>query len=131
MRWWISGLIGGTVLSGATMSNDVTALIRGIDGPTPWADIFGVVVATFCMGFLGGVMVWSGKGLHRRFGAAGDALIGMAVMLAFFVCCMLLFAPELLGPKLRDGGFAMLGMASLLGAIGGVWFGHDIDDEET
>jgi len=52
MRWWISGLIGGTVLLGATMSNAVTALIRGIDGPTPWADIFGLSSPPFAWAFL-------------------------------------------------------------------------------
>ncbi len=131
MRWWESGLIGGIVLSGTTAFNAGKALVGGIDGPVPWTDIFGVVAATFGMGFLCGVMVWSGKDLHRRFGAAGDALVGMAVMLVFFACCMLLFAPELLGPKLRNDGLLMLTVATVAGAIGGIWFGHDIDDEAS
>lgn len=131
MRWWESGLIGGVVLSGTTAFNAVNAFVGDVDGPTPWVDIFGVVAATFCMGFLCGIIAWSGKGLHRRFGAAGDALVGMAVMLAFFTCCILLFAPELFGPKWLDGGLPMLGVAMLFGAVGGIWFGHDIDDETS
>ena len=128
MRWWEGGLIGGIVLSGTTVFNALGAYVGGMDGPAPWTGIFGVVAATFGMGFLCGVVVWSGKGLHRRFGAVGDALIGMVVMLVFFACCMLLFAPELLGPK-RDDGLLMLGVAAVAGAVGGIWFGHDIDEE--
>lgn len=131
MRWWESGLIGGVVLSGMTAFNAAKALIGGIDGPMPWAETSGVVAATFGMGFLCGVIVWSGKGLHTRFGSIGDALVGMAAMLAFFACCMLLFAPELFGPKFRDDGLLMLGVATLAGAIGGIWFGHDIDEETS
>jgi len=132
MRWWQCGLIGSIVLSGTTACNAVTALLHGrIDGPTPWGEILGVLVATFAMGFLCGVIVWSGRGLHRRFGAVGDAVVGMAVMLAFFVCCMVLFAPELLGSKLHDGGLAMLGMAVLIGAVAGIWFGHDLDEDAS
>jgi hypothetical protein len=128
MRWWEAGVIGGAVLAFATVVNVVKALIGGIADAVGWSGTVGVVVATFGMGFVCGVIAWSGKGLHRRLGAVGDALVGMAVMLAFFTCCMLLFAPELLGAKLRDGGL-MLGVAAVAGAIAGIWFGHDLDDE--
>jgi hypothetical protein len=129
MRWWECGLIGGIVLSGATVANAIKAAFGWLDSPVPWGDAIEVAVAVFFMGFLCGVIAWSGKGLHRRLGAIGDALVGVAVMVAFFVCCMLLFAPELLGAKLHDGGLLMLGIATLIGAIGGVWFGHDPDTE--
>jgi hypothetical protein len=35
---------------------------------------------------------------------AGDAIVGLAVMVAFFVSCMLLFEPEMLGAKFWNGG---------------------------
>ena len=128
MRWWEAGLIGGTVLSVATVANAIKAVLGGIHG-MPWDEVFSVAIVVFFMGFLCGVIAWSGRGLHQRLGAIGDALVGMAVMVAFFSCCMLFFAPELLGAKLRDGGLQMFGMAALIGVIAGVWFGHDLDDE--
>ena len=119
-----------TVLSIATAVNVVKALIRG-DDAFRWSEVSGVALAVFFMGFLCGVIAWSGKGLHKKFGAIGDALVGMAVFIAFFTCCMLLFAPELLGAKLHDGGLPMLGVAALAGVIAGIWFGHDLDDETS
>ena len=52
-------------------------------------------------------------------------------MVTFFTCCILLFSPELLGAKFVDTGLLVLGIAVLMGAIGGVWFGHDLDNEAS
>ncbi|MDR7070962.1 CHASE2 domain-containing sensor protein [Pseudoxanthomonas japonensis] len=130
MRWWECGMIGGIVLSGATVANAISAILGGVRDVI-WTDVFGVALTVFFMGFLCGVVAWSGKGLHQRLGAIGDALVGAAVMVAFFTCCILLFSPELLGAKFVDTGLLVLGIAVLMGAIGGVWFGHDLDNEAS
>jgi hypothetical protein len=129
MRWWECGLIGGIVLSGTTVVNAVKAIVGG--RTVPFGELLSVAIVVFFVGFLCGVIAWSGRGLHQRLGAVGDALVGAAVMVAFFICCMFLFAPELLGAKLHDGGLLMLGIAALAGVIGGIWFGHDLDDEPS
>ena len=123
-------MIGGIVLSGATVANAISAILSGVRDVI-WTDVFGVALAVFFTGFLCGVVAWSGKGLHQRLGAIGDALVGAAVMVAFFTCCILLFSPELLGTKFVDTGLLVLGIAVLIGAIGGVWFGHDLDNEAS
>jgi hypothetical protein len=129
MRWWQFGLFGGVVLSLATAVKALRALAGGALGATTWGEAAAFAAAIFGMGFLSGIIVWAGKGLYRRLGMAGDALVGLAVMVAFFTCCMLLFAPEMLGAKFSSGGAPMFGMAVVLGLIGGAWFGHDLRKE--
>jgi hypothetical protein len=50
-------------------------------------------------------------------------------MVAFFVSCMLLFEPEMLGAKFWNGGAPMLGLAVGIGLIGGAWIGRDLRKE--
>src|SRR5690349_3367799 len=114
-RWWQFGLFGGLVLSLATAAKVVHALIRGAAGNTGSGEALGFAVAIFGMGFLCGVIVWAGRGLHRRIGLAGDAIVGLAVMFAFLICCMLVFQPDMLGPRFSSGGAPMLGVAVLMG----------------
>lgn len=78
------------------------------------------------MGFLCGVLAWAGKGLSRRFGMAGEALVGAVVMAVFFLLCTLLFAPEFLGSKFARGGVPMLGLAVIGGGVGGAKLGRDL-----
>ena len=125
-RWWQFGLLGGFVLSLATAIKVVRALVRGAAGEVEWGEAAGFAAAIFGMGFLCGVIVWAGKGLHRRLGMAGDAIVGLAVMVAFFVSCMLLFDPEMLGAKFSSGGAWLLGMAAVIGLISGAWIGRDL-----
>jgi hypothetical protein len=129
MRWWQFGLFGGVVLSLATAVKVIRAVVRGAAGEADWGEAAWFAAAIFGMGFLCGVIVWAGKGLYRRLGMAGDAIVGSAVMVAFFTSCMLLFEPELLGAKFSSGGVPMLGLAVLLGLIGGAWIGRDIRKE--
>ena len=104
MRWWHFGLIGGGVLSAATAIKLVRALIGGRAGKADWSEAAGFGMAVFAMDFLCGFIVWAGKGLHRRFGMVGDAIVGLAVMVAFSVCCMWLFHPAMLGAKFASSG---------------------------
>ena len=126
MRWWQFGLVGGVVLSIATAIKLVRAVVHGAVGDIEWSEAAGFAAVIFGMGFLCGVIVWAGKGLYRRIGWVGDAIVGMVVMVVFFLSCMLLFEPELLGAKFFVGGLPMLGLAVPLGFIGGAWTGRDI-----
>jgi hypothetical protein len=128
-RWWQFGLFGGVVLSLATAVKVVRAVVRGAAGEADWGEIVGFAAAIFGMGFLCGVIVWAGRGLHRWLGMAGDAIVGLAVMVAFFVSCMLLFEPAMLGSKFSTGGAPMLGLAVVIGLIGGAWIGRDVRKE--
>lgn len=125
MRWWQFGLLGGFVLSLATAVKVVRAVVRGAAGEAAWGEAAGFAAAIFGMGFVCGVVVWAGRGLSRRFGPAGDAVVGLVVMEVFFVSCMLLFEPELLGSKFEHGGLLMLGGAVPLGLFAGWYIGRD------
>jgi hypothetical protein len=81
------------------------------------------------MGFLCGVIVWAGRGLYGWFGMAGDAIVGLVVMVVFFVSCMLLFDPAMLGASFLSGGAPMLGLAVVIGLIAGPWLGRDLRKE--
>jgi hypothetical protein len=127
--WWQFGLLGGVVLSLATLIKLIRALVAGVAGGAEWSEAAGFAAMIFAMGFVCGLVAWAGQGLSRRFGMAGDAVVGVAVMVVFFLCCMLVFDPELLGPKLANGGVPMLGLAVVAGLILGVWIGHDLRKE--
>jgi hypothetical protein len=129
VSWWQFGLLGGVVLSLATLVKLVRAVIAGAAGGADWGEAPRFAVLIFAMGFVSGLVAWAGQGLSRRFGPAGDALVGMAVMVVFFLCCMLVFAPELLGPKLATGGVPMIGLAVVVGLVLGAWVGHDLRKE--
>jgi hypothetical protein len=125
-RWWQFGLAGGLVLSYATAIKFVRAA-RGGDAPdADWGELPGFAAAVFGAGFLCGVIVWAGRGLYRHIGPAGDAVVGLAVMVAFFASVMLVSEPELLDEKFATGGGPMLGFAAVIGPIAGVWIGRDL-----
>jgi hypothetical protein len=124
-RWWQSGLIGGVTLSLVTAIKVVRAIIRGTAGDGEWSEAVFFALAIFGMGFLCGVIAWFGRGLYNRLGMLGDALVGMVVMVVFFLSCMTLFDPEMLGAK----GIPMIGLAVVFGLIGGAWMGRDLRRE--
>ena len=126
MRWWQFGLTGGAVLSIATTIKLIRALAGGRRGEADWSEAAGFAVEIFAMGFLCGVIVWLGNGLHYRFGLIGDALLGLVVMIVFFICCMYLFDPMMLGANFIPDGVFMLGFAVIAGLFGGVLIGRDI-----
>jgi hypothetical protein len=126
VRWWHYGLLGGGVLMVATSVKIVEALVVGHLDAARWAEAARLLPLTFGMGFVCGLVAWAGRGLSRRFGLWGDALVGMAIGLVFFTACMRVFDPELLGPKLRAGGLPMLGMGAALGLLGGFLTGRDL-----
>lgn len=131
-RWWQFGLFGAFVLLLATA---VKAVLVASVGRTH-SEINSGEVASFCttifgMGFLCGIVVWASRGISRRFGPAGDAAVGLIVIEVFFVSCMLLFDPALLGSKFRQGGLPMLGFAVPLGLFGGWYIGRDFRPRRT
>ncbi len=125
-RWWQYGLLGGVFLSVTTLVRAIPDVIRGALTEVVWTQVVGFLAAIFGMGFVCGLVAWAGRGLSRRFGLAGDALVGVAVMLVFFASCILLFDPALLGPKWSSGGLPMLGLGATAGLIGGAWIGYDL-----
>ena len=129
VTWWQTGLLGGFTLSLATLIKLVRAVVAGAAGRADWSQATGFAALIFAMGFVCGLVAWAGLGLSRRFGMAGDAFVGVTVMVVLFLCCMLVFAPEFLGPKLATGGVPMLGLAVVTGLILGAWIGHDIRKE--
>jgi hypothetical protein len=129
MRWWQFGLLGGVVLSLATAVKVIRAIVGGATGEAEWSEAAGFAAAIFGMGFLCGVIVWAGRGLYRWIGMVGDAIVGAAVMVSFFVSCMLMFAPEMLGAKFSSGGVPMLVAAVVVGLIGGAKIGRNVRKE--
>ncbi len=130
-QWWQFGLIGGSVLTIATATKLASAVIRGTVGTVEWGETGGFAAAIFGMGFVCGVIIWAGRGLSQRFGPVGDAVIGLVVMEAFFVSCMLLFQPEMLGSKFENNGLPMLGFAVPLGLFAGWLIGRDFRPQLT
>jgi hypothetical protein len=126
MRWWMFGLVGGGVLLVATAVKFVRVLVGGVGGEGGLLEALTFAALLFGVGFACGVIVWAGRGLYRWIGLAGDAVVGSVVMIVFFMACMLAFSPDLLAEKLFAGGLPMLGMAVVLGAIGGAWTGRDV-----
>lgn len=126
MRWWMFGLIGGCVLLVATAVKLIGALARGVTGDSTVTEAVTFTAFLFGIGFVCGLVVWAGRHLYRRIGLAGDAIIGVAVLVVFFLACMLAFSPEMLGEKFLSGGLWMLGLAVVAGAIGGAWTGRDV-----
>jgi hypothetical protein len=131
VRWWQFGLFGGVVLSLATAIKVVRAIVGGSAAGAEWGEAAGFAAAIFGMGFLCGLIVWAGRNLYQRLGMVGDAVVGVAVMVTFFLSCMLLFEPEMLGAHFLSGGVPMLGLAVVIGLIGGAWTGHDLRKEQT
>lgn len=79
--WWHYGLIGGVTLLFATLVKAVGVVIGGGVARVDWTEAVGFLAAIFGMGFVCGVVVWAGRGLSRRFGLIGDAVLGMIVTL--------------------------------------------------
>ena len=126
VRWWQFGAVGGFTLSVATAVNLVRAIFRGAAGEARLVDSLRLFALTFAMGFVCGVVAWAGRGLHDRIGMIGDSIVGVAVMIVFFLACMLAFEPALLGSRFRVGGLPMLVVAIVVGAICGPWFAGDL-----
>jgi len=125
MRWWQFGLIGGVGLLLATTIKAVGVVVWGAAEAVDRGEAAGVAAFIFGSGFICGVVAWAGLGLSRRFGPAGDAVVGLVVMVVYFVSCMLWFEPEMLGSKFVQGGLPMLGLAVPFGLFLGWYIGRD------
>jgi len=126
LAWWQYGVFGGVVLSIATVVKMVRALFRGAEGEGHWTTAVGFAAFIFGMGFVCGLIVWAGRGLSRRFGMLGDAIVGMIVTLVLATTCTLVFG----GPQaLAEGGLLVLGLGAVVGLILGAWIGRDLRKE--
>ncbi len=129
VSWWQCGLLGGFVLMASTGVKFLRALVGGAAPGFGPGEAAGFAALMFAMGFICGLVGWAGLGLSRRFGLAGDAMVGAAVMVVFFLGCALVFAPEILGPKFVSGGIPMFGIAVAAGLVLGPWIGRDLRKE--
>jgi hypothetical protein len=125
VRWWQFGLVGGLTLSIASAVKLVVAILASATGEAGLAEGSGFFALMFAMGFVCGLVAWAGRGLHARIGMLGDSIVGVAVMVIFFLACMIVFDPDLLGSKFREGGVPMFVLAIITGAICGPWFARD------
>jgi len=123
LRWWTWGIIGGISLSLLTLIKGLAAVL--FLRPGEWDATAAVApLLTFGMGFICGSLAGLLRGLSRRMGLFGDAMIGAVVADAYFLCCMFCFCPQMLTGEEPGRGQMLLG-ATLLGMICGPWFGRD------
>jgi hypothetical protein len=124
-RWWHYGLLGGTFLTVATIVRIARRLPRLETGELDWTELLALPALVFAMGFLCGTVGWASRGISRRFGLLGDAFVGATVMVVFFLCCMLIFARELLTAN-PVGALLMLAFGGGVGLLGGVLIGYEV-----
>lgn len=129
MRWWKIGLLGSAALSLFPAMRLAWALVAGGMGRAEWRQAPAFFAAIFGIGFLCGVVAWALKGLSRRFGMAGDALVGAAVMATLCLSCMFLPVPDMLASQFVSEPALMLTVMVVAGMIGGVWIGRDLRKE--
>ena len=125
LPWWKCGILGGIVLSSATLIKVIGAIPRFFTEDVPWSEFVFLPFAVFGMGFVCGSLVGVLRGLSSRLGIVGDVVIGAAVMNIYFLCCMALFDPKMLSSEAL-GGAMMLFFATVTGMIGGAWLGNDL-----
>jgi hypothetical protein len=127
--WWTSGFVGAFILSALTLANIGKVVWDAVTGAAvPWAELAPLPFIVFGLGFICGVVVWLLRGASQQLGWIGDSLIGVVVMNIFFMSCMILFAPEMVKENI-SGGAMMLGLATVIGAIAGPFWGRDIRKE--
>lgn len=126
MRCLLAGVYGGVILSFGMAWKIVEALVAGRMGKVDWREAWIYEAALFALGFVCGVIIWAGRGLYRRFGMAGDALVGVAVTLALIVSGMFVFAPDMLrAPNLAVAAVPLFASAVIIGVLGGAGLGHE------
>jgi hypothetical protein len=115
-------LIGAITLSLCTLLKFLAAVFG--EESINWSELFSFFGIVFALGFLCGVCVALLLPLVR-YGAVGLAAIGLVSMNFFFLCCIYLFAPELLVPDPARAA-PMFIMASLLGPFAGIFIGRGV-----
>src|SRR5579885_3288206 len=95
MHWWTVGFFGAAVVSLLAVMRLAWAILNGNIGNAGPRHVPAFLAGAFGIGFLCGVVVWGLKGVCRRLGMAGDALVGGAVTAILCVSCVFL-SPEML-----------------------------------
>lgn len=118
-------MVGANIMLLATIIKVIKAVSRFFSEDVPWTELISFPGQVLALGFVSGVMVWLVLPLSRKLGSLGDALVGLVTMNFFFLCCMFIFDRSLLPPQsLR--GLPMLGLATVVGVVLGVWVGRDL-----
>lgn len=138
LSWLACGLSGGIVLSGLTLTRLLVVksqrvageMVDGVARPPSfsWSETVRIVVLTFVMGFACGLIVRLGRGLSARFGAIGDVVVGILLVNALLMMCLIAFEPEVL-TKPWGVLLPLFGMATGLGTIAGFFGGRMIREE--
>lgn len=136
--WLAYGLGGGIVLAGLTMTRLAMVKSQRIAGemvdnlprrPTyTWDEILRIGLTMFAVGFGLGLIVRASRGLSVRYGAAGDVLVGVIVVNALLLMCLVAFDPEVLH-KPWGVLLPLFGIATGLGAASGFFAGREIRKE--
>jgi hypothetical protein len=113
-----------------TLANVVAAIPRFFREDVPWGEVATLPFAVFGMGFVCGALVGLLRGLSRRLGWVGDAMIGALVMVVFFLCCMACFDREMLLGR-QPGREGMLLFAALTGLVVGPVIARDVKGESA
>ncbi len=123
--WWQFGLFGSLILFLMTGMNFLKALPDLIQGNAPWHELPLFTAQVIAIGFVCGLAVWAVQPLWRNFGTLGDVVTGIIVLDVMFVCCMLIFDPDMLFKRHDQAAFMFL-LGSAAGAFGGYIMGKDI-----
>jgi hypothetical protein len=123
--WWQYGLFGSLILFLMTGWNFLKAIPDFIQGNAAWGELPLFAVQIVGIGFVCGLAVWAVQPLWRNYGTLGDVLSGIIVLDVMFVCCMVIFDPDMLLGRTEGAAFMFL-FGSFAGAFGGYIMGKDV-----
>jgi hypothetical protein len=123
---WQSGLRCGGWLSVFTLGKSFVGRCFGWPPGRGWAEALGVSAIVFVVGFVCGCLAWAGRGVARRFGLAGDAVLGLFTTLVFLSIILRLFDREMFGSRFRAETLPVLLSGVLLGPGLGILAGIDV-----
>jgi hypothetical protein len=136
--WLAYGLFGGILMAGLTMTRLAVVKSQRLAGefvdnvarrPSfTWDEILRIGLVMFAAGFVCGLLVRASRGLSVRYGVAGDVLVGMLVLNALLVMCLIAFDPEVLR-KPWGVLLPLFGIATGLGAVLGFLLGREVRKE--
>jgi hypothetical protein len=125
-------MFGGLTLTRLLVVKSRVAVAEVMDqNPRPTfelSEIARISVYAFFMGFACGLIAWASRKFTRHLGAFGDVIVGVVVVCALLVMCIVAFDPEVFS----RGWFIVLrlfGIATVVGAIAGFWAGKELRRE--
>lgn len=129
--WWIWALMGASFPIVVTIRKHISDLPAVIAGEEDLVEFLGMLAGLAVIGAGGGLLIWVGLGLSRRYGVVGDGLIGMIVLPYSVAAVVLLIYPGIISDRalllaLLTTGLPVLVLLLIGGFSLGVWFGHNV-----